>query len=217
MTDLRLHDYAASANCYKVRLLLAQLGLDYERVAVDIFAGDTLADDYATRNPARETPVLEADGRFLPESGAILAYLAEGTELLPAESWERAHVLRWLLFEQTQVMGTIGGLRFGLITGRLDPDAPTTERRRAASRSALEILDRHLAGRTFLAADRYTIADIAVFGYAHVAGDAEIDLGEYPAVQRWIGAVTSTPGFMNDLAPYPANARPGASRSIYDA
>jgi glutathione S-transferase len=217
MTDLRLHDYAASANCFKVRLLLAQLGRDYERVPVDIFAGDTLGDDYAARNPARETPVLELDGRFLPESGAILAYLAEGTELLPAEPWERAHVLRWLLFEQTQVMGTIGGLRFRVLTGRLDPDTPAAERRREASRSALEILDRHLAERTFLAADRYTIADIAVFGYAHVAGEAGIDLAEYPAVQRWIDAVTSTPGFMNDLALYPANARPGASRSIYDA
>jgi glutathione S-transferase len=217
MTDLRLYDYAASANCYKVRLLLAQLGLDYERVPVDIFAGDTLDNDFAARNPARETPVLEVDGRFLPESGAILAYLAEGTELLPAEPWERAHVLRWLLFEQTQVMGTIGGLRFRVLTGRLEPDTPAAERRREASRSALEILDRHVAERPFLAADRYTIADIAVFGYAHVAAEAGIDLGEFAEVRRWIGAVTSTPGFMNDLAPYPANARPGASRSIYDA
>ena len=217
MTDLRLHDYAASANCYKVRLLLAQLGLDYERIPVDIFAGDTLGDDYAARNPARETPVLEVDGCFLPESGAILAYLAEGTEVLPEQPWERAQVLRWMLFEQTQVMGTIGGLRFRVLTGRLDPDTPAAERRREASRSALGILDRHLTERTFLAADRYTIADIAVFGYAHVAGDAGIDLGAYPAVQRWIGAVTSTPRFMNDLASYPANARPGASRSIYDA
>lgn len=217
MIALRLYDYAASANCYKVRLLLAQLGLDYERIPVDIFAGDTLADDYAARNPARETPVLEVAGRFLPESGAILAYLAEGTELFPADPWERAHVLRWLLFEQTQVMGTIGGLRFRVLTGRLEPDTTAAERRREAGRSALEILDRHLAERTFLAAGRYTIADIAVFGYAHTAGEAGIDLAEYPAVQRWLGAVTATPGFMNDLAPYPANARRGASRSIYDA
>jgi glutathione S-transferase len=217
MTDLRLHDYAASANCYKVRLLLAQLELAYERVPVDIFAGDTLGDDYAARNPARETPVLEIDGRFLPESGAILAYLAEGTDLFSADRWERAQVLRWMLFEQTQVMGTIGGLRFRVLTGRLDPDTPAAGRRRDACRSALEILDRHLAERTFLAADRYTIADIAVFGYTRVAGEAGIDLDRYQAVERWIGAVTSTPGFMNDLAPYPANAQAGASRSIYDA
>jgi glutathione S-transferase len=216
MTQPRLYDYAASANCYKVRLLLAQLGLSYERIPVDIFAGETLGDDYAARNPAHETPVLEVDGRHLPESGAILAYLAEGTDLLPADPWQRAQALRWVLFEQTQVMGTIGGLRFRVLTGRLDPDARGAEARRAAARSALEILDRHLADRTFLAADRYTIADIAVFGYAHVAGDAGIDLAAYPAVQRWIRAVAATPGFMNDLAPYPANAHPDGSRSIYD-
>jgi glutathione S-transferase len=216
MMRLRLYDYAASANCYKVRLLLAQLGLAYERIPVDIFAGDTLDDAYAARNPARETPVLEVDGRHLPESGAILAYLAEGTALLPAEPWDRAQALRWMLFEQTQVMGTIGGLRFRVVTGRLDPSTPAADRRRAAGRSALEILDRHLAERTFLAADRYTIADIAVFGYAHVAGEAGIDLDEYPAVQRWFGAVASTPGFINDLAPYPPNSHRDASRSIYD-
>jgi glutathione S-transferase len=216
MTQPRLYDYAASANCYKVRLVLAQLGLSYERIPVDIFAGETLGDDYAARNPARETPVLEVDGRYLPESGAILAYLAEGTDLLPADPWERAQVLRWVLFEQTQVMGTIGGLRFRLLTGRVDAEARGAEARRAAARSALEILDRHLSDRTFLAADRYTIADIAIFGYAHVAGDAGIDLGDYPAVERWISAVAATPGFKNDLAPYPANARRDASQSIYD-
>jgi glutathione S-transferase len=216
MTNLRLFDYAASANCYKVRLLLAQLGLAYERIPVDIFAGDTLDAGYAARNPARETPVLEVGGRHLPESGAILAYLAEGTELLPGEPWERAQALRWLLFEQTQVMGTIGGLRFRVITGRLDPDARSAAHRREAGRSALAILERHLAERTFLAADRYSIADIAVFGYAHVAPEAGIDLDAYPAVQRWIDAITATPGFMNDLAPYPPNAHRGRSRSIYD-
>src|ERR687885_2108047 len=128
---MRLYDYAASCNCYKVRLLLAQLGVEYERVAVDIFAGDTVADGYAAVNPARETPVLEVDGRHLPESGAILVYLAEGTELLPADRWKRAQVMRWLLFEQTQVMSAIGGLRFRLITGPLWEDQPAARERRA--------------------------------------------------------------------------------------
>src|ERR687885_1106417 len=115
---MRLYDYAASCNCYKVRLLLAQLGVEYERVPVDIFAGDTLDDGYAAVNPARETPVLEVDGRHLPESGAILAYLAEGTRFLPADRWDRAQVLRWLLFEQTQVMSAIGGVGLPLVSGR---------------------------------------------------------------------------------------------------
>lgn len=120
-----------------------------------------------------------------------------------------------MLFAQTQVMAPSAAC--GSANGPADPDTYAAERRHDGSRSALEILDRHLAERTFLAADRYTIADIAVLGYAHVAGEAAIDLAEYPAVQRWIGAATSTPGFMNDLAPYPANARSGASRSIYDS
>lgn len=215
-TQLRLFDYAASANCYKVRLLLAQLGTAYERVPVDIFGGRTLGADYAALNPARETPVLEVDGdRHLPESGAILFHLAEGTELLPSSPWPRAQVLRWLLFEQTQVMSTIGGLRFRLLTGRLRSTDAAAERRREAGRAALAVLDEHLSESRFLVEDRYTIADIAVFGYAHVAGEAGIDLAAFGHVERWIAAVAATPGFMDDLAPYPANARPGAGRSIY--
>jgi glutathione S-transferase len=213
---MRLFDYDASANCYKVRLLLAQLGLDYERVPVDIFAGDTLTDAYAAVNPARETPVLEVPGRgFLPESGAILAYVAEGTPLLPADRWERAQVMRWLQFEQTQVMGTIGGLRFRLITGRIEPASRQAQARAQAGRDALALLDTHLREREFLADDRYSIADIAVYGYAHVAGEAGIDLGGFPAVAAWLARVEQTPGYMHDLAPYPANSHLGRSRSIY--
>src|SRR5438046_6040575 len=99
---MRLYDYPASCNCYKARLLLAQLGRSYERVPIDIFAGDTLTDDYAAKNPARSTPVLETDdGRYLQEANAILWYLAEGTPFLPEDAFARAHVLRWLIWEQT--------------------------------------------------------------------------------------------------------------------
>jgi glutathione S-transferase len=121
--DLRLYDYSASANCYKVRLLLAQLGRPYERVPVDIFDGDTLTDAFAAINPARSTPVLQVGGEHLPESDAILAFLAEGTDLMPAAPVERGQVLRWLFFEQTGVMMTIGGLRFRLLTGRFPADS----------------------------------------------------------------------------------------------
>ena len=122
---MRLYDYAASANCYKVRLLLAQLELPYERVPVDIFAGDTLTDDFARLNPVRSTPVLVPEtGPPLPESNAILLHLAEGTMLLPPEPVQRAQVYRWLFFEQADVIPAIAGLRFRLMTGRLAPDAP---------------------------------------------------------------------------------------------
>jgi len=118
--NLRLYDYAASANCFKVRLLLAQLERPHERVAVDIFDGDTLTDEYARINPFRSTPVLELEpDRHLIESNAILVYLADGTALLPDGPAERSEVVRWLIYEQTDVMPAIGGLRFRLQTGRL--------------------------------------------------------------------------------------------------
>jgi glutathione S-transferase len=214
---LRLHDYAASANCYKVRLALAQLGIEYERVPVDIFAGETLTDAFARMNPARTTPVLElGESSYLTESGAILLFLAEGTPLLPADRLERAQVARWLLFEQADVVPTVGGLRFRLATGRLAPDHERVARSRAAGHEMLGVLDAHLRGREFFVADRYSVADIAIYGYVHVAHEAGVGMEEHPEVAGWLERVAAQPGYMNDLEPYPANARPGASRSVYD-
>ena len=211
---LRLYDYAASGNCYKARLLLALLGRDYERVPVDIFAGDTLTEEYGRLNPLRETPVLELDdGTVITQSNAIVWYLAEGTPFLPATAVDRALVAAWLFFEQERVMSGIGSARFRLITGR---GADVVPARLALGRSALETLEAHLAGRDYLVGDRCTIADIAVFAYAHVAPDAGLDLGDYPAVAAWLGRIERQPGFVNDLLPYPDNAREGRSRSIYD-
>ena len=145
MTALRLHDYGPSANCYKVRLLLAQLGLEYERVPVDIFGGDTLTDDYGKVNPVRQTPVLERDGHDpLPESGAILVHLAEGTEYLPEDPGERAQALRWLFFEQTEVIPGIAGLRFRVVTERIRPDGREAQWRRNTGNAALRVLNDRL-------------------------------------------------------------------------
>lgn len=217
MTRFRLYDYAASANCYKVRLLLAQLGLDYERVPIDIFAGDTLTPEYGAINPLRSTPVLELEtGEHLPESNAILLYLAEGTEMIPSDRLERAHAFRWLIFEQTDVVATMGGLRFRLATGRVNPDDPEAIKRRRGALETLKLLDEHLDGRSFMVGDRYGVADIGLFGYVHVAHEAGLNMDAYPAVQAWLESVASQPGHIDDLAPYPANAAPGAGRSIYD-
>jgi glutathione S-transferase len=213
---VRLYDYVASANCYKARLLLAQLGVEYERVPVDIFGGDTLTEEFAARNPARSTPVLETeDGRYLQESNAILWYLADGTEFLPEDGFDRAHVLKWLILEQTDVMPGIGGLRFRLLTGRWAPDEPPAVQRRELGLGALAMLDAHLADRAFLVAERYTIADMSVYAYTHTAPEAGFDLGHFPSVTAWVRRVESTPRFVNDLAPYPENARPGVGRSTY--
>jgi len=214
---MRLYDYVASANCYKARLLLAQLGRDYERVPVDIFGGDTLACEFADINPARSTPVLETDdGRFIQESNAILWYLAEGTDLLPDDRFERAHVLKWLILEQTDVMPGIGGLRFRLLTGRWAPDEPAAVQRRELGHDALALLDPHLRDNEYFVGGRYSIADISIYGYTHTAPEAGFDLDAYPAVEAWLRRVEAQPRFVNDLEPYPPNARPGAGRSTYD-
>ncbi len=213
---MRLYDYTGSCNCYKVRLLLAHLDLAYERVPVDIFAGETLTDEYAQINPARSTPVLEVDGRYLPESNAILTFLAEGTPYLPADPFEKAQVIGWLIYEQTDVLPLIGGLRFRLLTGRLKASDRDAERRRKGALEVLQALDEHLATRDFLVGRGYTIADIAVYGYTHRAEEAGLELGPYANVAAWLARVEAQPRFMEDVAPYGANAAPGAGRSIYD-
>jgi glutathione S-transferase len=214
---LRLHDYGPSANCYKVRLLLAQRGLEYERVPVDIFSGDTLTDEYARLNPQRQTPVLEIDGAEpLTESGAILVRLAEGTEYLPEDPNERAQVLKWLFFEQTEVIQGIAGLRFRLVTQRIRPDGREALWRRSVGDAALRLLDDKLGKSNYLAGESYSIADISLFAYVHVANEAGFELDEYAQVKEWMQGVRGTRGYMNDLEPYPPNSMAGQSRSIYD-
>ena len=206
---MRLYDYAASGNCYKVRLLLALLRREYERVPVDIFAGDTLTDAFAALNPVRETPVLELEpGVAIAQSSAILWYLADGTPFLPAGALARARVLQWLAFEQERVMGGIGGPRFRRLTGR-----PAIEGRLEIGAQALELLDVRLRGRDWLDGEEPTIADIAVFGYGHVAHEAGLEPGAH--VRTWFERIRALPGFVADLEPYGDNARPGAGRSIY--
>lgn len=214
---LRLYDYAASCNCYKVRLLLAHLGRVYERVSVDIFNGETLTDEYGRLNPMHTTPVLEIEpGRCLPESNAILVYLAQGSQYLPEGRFEFAQVVRWLLYEQTDVVPMIGGLRFRLLVGRLKASDRDALRRRAGALEVLTLLDDHLSTREFFVGDRYTIADIAIFGYTHLASEAGLDLKRYSSVRAWIERVMHQPGYMEDVEPYGPNAAPGAGRSLYD-
>jgi glutathione S-transferase len=210
---MRLYDYGASPNCYKVRLLLSQLGISYQRVPTDIFGGDTLTDEYGEINPSRRTPVLETDdGKHLPESGAILLHLADGTPLMPDDPELRAQVYRWLFFEQSAVVPTIGGLRFLAGTGRMDLDSIA----KGPSVQALKALESRLSEHDFLVGDSYTLADLALFGYVHTAGDWGIEMERFPAVQRWLDRVREQPGHMNDLEDFPENARVGASESIYD-
>lgn len=198
---LRLYDHPASGNCFKARLLLAHLDEPYERVFMDIFAGEALEPEHRTRNPAGRVPVLELDdGTFIAESGAILVFLSEGSEYLPDDRLERARVVQWLFFEQNQIEPSVATARVMKWRG-LDAERPDAyEHRTAWADEALDSLDAHLAENDFVAAGRYTVADIAVYGYTHVAHEV-VDMGGRPAIAAWIERVEAQSRFTNDLKP----------------
>jgi glutathione S-transferase len=205
-----LFDYGPSANCLKVRVLLRQLGIEHERVPVDIFAGESRTDEYLALNPAGRTPALRLDdGRAIAESNAILLFLAEGSALLPEDRVELAHLHQWLFFEQNLLEPNVGTARFWRLTGRDAARPEAFAQCREAGESALETLDRFLAGHDFLAGGRYSVADVALYAYTHVAHEGGIDMSAYPSIGPWLARVEATDGFENDLEPYPANARAG--------
>jgi len=204
---MKLYTYAASANGYKVELALAQLGIEHERVEVAIFRGESRTSGFLRKNPDGRIPVLELDdGTTLPESNAILWYVARGTRLAPAGAVAEARALAWMFFEQNAVEPVIGSARFWRLTGRDRDRADEIGRRIEQGRGALRALDRHLAGRSFLVDDRYTIADIAVYAYGHLAPDVGIALDDTPHVAAWCRRVEEQPGWFPGPAPYGADA-----------
>ena len=206
---LRLHDYAASANCFKVRMLLSQLGLPYERVPVDIFAGDSQTDEYLARNPAGRTPLLETDGGRDPRVGRDPA-LPRGGHAVPARRpLERAHVHAWMFFEQNLLEPNVGTARFWRLTGR-DAERPEAfARHLEAGAAALGALERGLAGKEFLVGGRYTVADCALYAYTRVAHEAGYEMGAYPAVGAWLERVAATPGRSTISSRIPPRRMPG--------
>jgi glutathione S-transferase len=215
---MRLYDHPASANCMKARIALRQLEIPFEAVTVDLFRRETRTPEHMARNPDGRVPVLELDsGRMIPESGAILLYLAEGTAFLPTDPIERAHVHAWMFFEQNLLEPNVGTARFWRLTGR-DAERPEAfARHYEAGTAALATLERGLAGKDFLVGDRYTVADCALYAYTRVAHEAGYDLAAYPRITGWLERVAATPGATDDLAPYPAAAYAGAGgRSAHD-
>jgi len=190
-----LYDSAVSGNCYKVRQLLTHLGLDFERQEVDVVRREGRLELLGTLNPALRVPTLLLDdGRSLGESGAILAYLAEGTPYLPEERFLRAQVLQWLFFEQYSHEPNIAVVRFWVAFSPSPPPEAEIEARRKAGHVALAAMERHLTSRAFLVAEQYTIADIALYAYTHVAHEGGFDLSGYPAIGSWLERVGSQPG-----------------------
>ena len=192
----RLYEFPGSGNCYKLRLLMTLLGQRFESVEVDLLAGATQSREFLAMNPNGKIPVLQiAPDVHLPESNAALWYLAEGTRYLPDDRLSRARVLQWMFFEQYSHEPNIATVRFWVrYLGNPASFEDRIERRMAAGRAALAVMDTHLAGRDFFVGDHYSIADIALYAYTHVAGDGGYDLSPYAALRAWLERVAGQPG-----------------------
>ena len=191
-----LYDSAVSGNCYKVRLLLAHLGVAYETVPVDVVDRSGRKELLGELNPALRVPTLVLDdGRPLGESNAILWYLGDGTEHVPEDAYERAQTLQWMFFEQYSHEPYVAVLRFWLMySGTPEKFADQIPARRKGGYAALDAMENHLRDRSFLVGDRYSIADISLYAYTHVAHEAELDLEPYPAIRAWLERVSAQPG-----------------------
>jgi glutathione S-transferase len=190
-----LYDNAVSGNCYKVRLLLAQLGIPYERRELSVMDRSKRPEILGGLNPALRVPTLVLDdGRPLGESNAILWYFGDGTGYVPEDRYERAQVLQWQFFEQYDHEPNIAVARFWLHYRKGEVDQAALASKQAAGYRALDAMEKHLTGREFLVGTRYTLADISLYAYTHVAGEGGFDLGRYPAIRAWLGRVAAQPG-----------------------
>ncbi|NBC37945.1 glutathione S-transferase family protein [Novosphingobium sp. FSY-8] len=204
-TRFTLHEDPISANCYKIRLTAALVGVELTRVAYDIRRGQTRTPEFlANINANGRIPVLQVDdaagSRFLPESNAACWYLAHGSALIPADRWAQADMLRWMFFEQYSHEPNVATLRFWLAfvgESALTPaQIAQIPAKRIAGEAALALMEQHLSAHDWFAGNGVTLADIALFAYTHVADAGGFDLGAYPAIGRWITRVRAIPGFV---------------------
>lgn len=198
-TSMILHEYAASGNCYKIRLTASHLGVPLERREYDIMKGETRTEAFLRNvNPNGRIPVLQDGTRFIPESNAACFYLADGSDLVPVDRYDAADMLHWMFWEQYNHEPNIATLRFWKNWVGLDALTDVQRMQMTIKRenglAALDLMDSHLGKRDWLAADRFTIADICLFAYTHVADEAGFDLGAYPAIVRWMERIMTMPG-----------------------
>ena len=193
----KLYEYSPSGNCYKVRLLLTQLNIAFDRTEINIVEGKSRTREFLVKNPNGRIPVLEiAPGKFLFESNAIMFYLSEETEFFPTDKFERAQVMQWLFFEQYSHEPFIATSRFWYLIGKAQEYQEALQQKQAPGYAALGVMEQHLAKNEFFAGDRYTIADIGLFAYTHVADEGGFDLTRFPAIQTWIDRVKSQPRYI---------------------
>ena len=196
---IRLYDYLISGNGYKVRLLLTQLAIPFERIELDITKGETRTPEFLRKFPNGRIPAVELDdGKLLFESNAIIAYFAEGTPFMPADRFQRAQVLQWLFFEQYSHEPYIASVRYLV----MHPDVADPRRAivdtmmRPRGYDALGVMEGQLKSREWFVGERYSIADIALYAYTHVAGEGGFDLAGYPAIRAWLERVKSQPRYI---------------------
>jgi glutathione S-transferase len=198
---LILHEFAASGNCYKVRLTAALLGIPLERREYDILKGETRTPEFLEKvNPNGRIPVLQAGDRFIPESNAACYYLAGGSRLIPTDRFDDADMLRWMFWEQYNHEPNIATLRFWMhelgVDNLSEVQRLQLTTKRDGGNAALKLMDDHLSGRDWFVGDEISLADICLFAYTHVAGDAEFDLKLYPRIVEWLERIKEQPGFL---------------------
>jgi glutathione S-transferase len=189
---LKLYDYSPSQNGYKVRLLLNQLSLPYTHVEVDIFKGGCDIPEFLAINQNGRIPVLVTEGQdSIAESNAILFYLSEGTAFLSEDRLERAKILEWLFFEQYEHEPNVAVCRHWLMTGKASQNPEIYKQKLKAGYEAFEVMEKHLVSNDFFVSMRYTIADIALYAYTHVAEEGGFDMGKYTGIKNWISRIQS--------------------------
>ncbi|RUS19879.1 glutathione S-transferase [Endogone sp. FLAS-F59071] len=198
---LTLYEFSKSGNCYKIRLLLNQLQLPYVRVEKNILKGETRTPEFLSLNPNGRLPVVQIEsGDVLVESNSILFYFAEGTNYLPEDQLGRQQVLQWMFFEQYNLEPNVGSVRFWFMQDKTedDPEWPNIKKKKEKGYEALHVMEKHLGGvqEKYFVQNRYTIADIALYAYAHVATEGGFELLNFPNIQQWLKNVESQPNYL---------------------
>ncbi len=198
MSDFKLYQYNSSGNCYKIRLLLNMLNIEYESIEIDILKKESRTPEFLKINPNGRIPVLEHQGNILPESNAALWYLAKGTPYLSNDNFLAAQTLQWMFFEQYSHEPFIATSRFWIhILKAADQYQQQLEQKQAGGYAALDIMEQHLGQQRYFVANQFSIADIALYAYTHVAEEGHFDLTKYSNIQQWFQRIESQPGYIS--------------------
>ncbi|EAW33612.1 glutathione S-transferase family protein [Lyngbya sp. PCC 8106] len=196
---IKLYEYPSSGNCYKIRLLLTQLEIPFERITVDILKKESRTPEFLSKNPNGRVPLLELEpGKYLPESNAVLYYFSQETPFFPTDKFEQAQVMQWMFFEQYSHEPYIATSRYWIsIVGKPEEYKQVLEQKQPLGYAALGVMEQQLKDHPFFVGDRYTIADICLFAYTHVANEGGFDLTRFPAVYAWINRVKEQPNYLS--------------------